>query len=161
MPCCPVKLKSLTSSARFNNSWLPFQDSCRNSSLAAACMCAAVSDSSAHVAARSVLGGLGLGWVLGHAVKTPRHLRRHVIVATGLGNVNQLPLMLVTSMCSDKGALFYSSMGDTCSDDGLAYTVVGMAVASIFHHAVSYHLLKPQPHVSRLLSALHFVTPRP
>ncbi len=97
----------------------------------------------------TVCGGLGLGALVALATRTPPHLRRHVIVATGLGNLNQLPLMLVTSVCADPKLLFAAALGPSCTDTGIAYVVVGMAIASIFHHAVSYHLLKPRPWVRR------------
>lgn len=89
--------------------------------------------------ALSICGGLGLGTLIALAVRTPKHLRRHVIVAAGVGNLHQLPLLLVATACADPRTLV-----SQCADHGYAYVGIGMAVASVFHQSVAYHLLKPR-----------------
>ena len=94
--------------------------------------------------ALSICGGLGLGALIALVTRTPAHLRRHVIVAAGVGNLHQLPLLLVSTACEDPGTLVSRALGAKCADQGYAYVGVGMAVASIFHQSVAYHLLKPR-----------------
>ena len=92
--------------------------------------------------ALSICGGLGLGAAL--AMRTPKHLRRHVILAAGVGNLHQLPLLLVATACADARTLVARALGARCADQGYAYVGIGMAVASVFHQSVAYHLLKPR-----------------
>ena len=98
----------------------------------------------AAIVALSICGGLGLGALIALAVRTPRHLRRHVVVAAGVGNLHQLPLLLVATACADARTLVARALGARCADQGYAYVGIGMAVASVFHQSVAYHLLKPR-----------------
>ncbi|KAK9833536.1 hypothetical protein WJX81_002947 [Elliptochloris bilobata] len=93
----------------------------------------------------SVGGGLGLGALIALATRTPAHLRRHMTWPSAWGKLIQLPLMLVTSVCADPKLLFAGALGGRCADQGITYVVVGMAVASVIHYAVFYHLFKPRP----------------
>ena len=39
--------------------------------------------------------------------------------------------------------MFYEVLGPQCSTRGIAYVAVGMAVGSVFHHSLAFHMLKP------------------
>lgn len=87
---------------------------------------------------------VGLGALIALAMRTRPHLRRHVIVAAGVGNLDQLPLLLVATACADPRTLVSRALGAQCAEQGYAYVGIGMAVASMFHQSVAYHLLKPR-----------------
>ena len=91
----------------------------------------------------SILLGAALGFAGSYAVRTPAHLRRTVVVASSIGNINTIPLLVVASLCQSDDLMFNEVLGNTCSTKGIAYVAVGMAVGSVFHHSIAFHMLKP------------------
>jgi len=91
----------------------------------------------------SIFLGALLGFAGSYAVRTPPHLRRTVVVASSIGNINTIPLLVVASLCQSDDLMFSEVLGSTCSTKGIAYVAVGMAVGSVFHHSIAFHMLKP------------------
>ena len=91
----------------------------------------------------SIFLGAALGFAGSYAVRTPAHLRRTVVVASSIGNINTIPLLVVASLCQSDDLMFNEVLGNTCSTKGIAYVAVGMAVGSVFHHSIAFHMLKP------------------
>ncbi|KIY94958.1 hypothetical protein MNEG_13004 [Monoraphidium neglectum] len=78
--------------------------------------------------ALSVAVGLALGAALAPAA--PPWFRRHVVAATGLGNVGNLPLVLVAALVHEAGG----SLGqDATVERGVAYVALGIVVANFSH----------------------------
>ena len=91
----------------------------------------------------SIFLGAALGLVGSYALRTPPHLRRTVVVASSIGNINTIPLLVVASLCQSDDLMFFEVLGKQCSTQGIAYVAVGMAVGSVFHHSIAFHMLKP------------------
>ena len=91
----------------------------------------------------SIFLGAALGFAGSYAVRTPAHLRRTVVVASSIGNINTIPLLVVASLCQSDDLMFNEVLGNTCSTKGIAYVAVGMAIGSVFHHSIAFHVLKP------------------
>ena len=92
--------------------------------------------------AASVAAGLALGALL--RPLAPPGLRAHVVAATGLGNVGNLPLVLVAALVREAGA---SALGAGASvEDGVAYVALGIVVANVSHFTIGMWLLRaPRP----------------
>ena len=139
---------------------------------------------------RSMLIGMLVGWAGNYVFGTPKHLRRHIVVASGFGtrgklvpagslhsgttlcslpgtsaccrmgpraahrhpfthtlptllpsaallvctgNVQSLPMMIVTSVCNSESLPFWKALGSQCAATGNAYVSVGLAVISLFN----------------------------
>lgn len=52
--------------------------------------------------------GLALGVALMWALRPPAALRRHVVVAAGLGNAGNLPLVLVAALVRESGGKLFA-----------------------------------------------------
>ena len=101
----------------------------------------------------SILLGAALGYAGSYLVRTPPQLRRTVVVASSIGNINTIPLLVVASLCQSDDLMFNEVLGNTCSTRGIAYVAVGMAVGSVFHHSIAFHMLKPPRGHQELLAA--------
>ncbi|KAK9806873.1 hypothetical protein WJX72_005741 [[Myrmecia] bisecta] len=86
--------------------------------------------------------GSGLGWLCGRLLKAPKWFRTHITLAVGCGNVGNIPLVLVATMCSDPHMPFHDSLQADCQEIGIAYVAFGMWVAMLFQFSLAYSLLK-------------------
>ena len=91
----------------------------------------------------SILVGIGAGYAMSRLLRVPRPLERTVVVASSIGNINTIPLLIVASLCQSDSLMFRQVLGGSCSTVGIAYVAVGMAVGSVFHHSLAFHMLKP------------------
>ena len=87
--------------------------------------------------------GIAFGYALSRLLRVPRPLERTVVVAASIGNINTIPLLVVASLCQSDSLMFRQVLGGGCSTVGIAYVAVGMAVGSVFHHSLAFHMLKP------------------
>ncbi|KAK9839802.1 hypothetical protein WJX81_002851 [Elliptochloris bilobata] len=89
--------------------------------------------------------GMAVGWLFTVVAKPPKHLRRHVLCAVALGNVGNLPMVLVAGLCSDAAGQLLPSQPDAvaCAETGIAYVVFAMWVAGLFQFSVAFNLLRP------------------
>lgn len=87
--------------------------------------------------------GIAFGYALSRLLRVPRPLERTVVVAASIGNINTIPLLVVASLCQSDSLMFRQVLGSQCSTVGIAYVAVGMAVGSVFHHSLAFHMLKP------------------
>lgn len=93
-------------------------------------------------AAISIIAGMLLGWLTAVVIEPPEGLKMHIIVATGLGNLGNMPLVIVAALCNDEHSQFAQSLGAQCNQLGIAYVIFAMWVASIALYSVAYNLLK-------------------
>ncbi|GBF90775.1 auxin efflux carrier family protein [Raphidocelis subcapitata] len=92
--------------------------------------------------ALSIAVGLALGAALARTVSPP-WFARHTIAATGLGNVGNLPLVLVAALASEAADLL--GPGATPAQ-GVAFVALGIIVANVSHFTIGLHLLRlPSP----------------
>lgn len=84
----------------------------------------------------SVLLNSVIGFALGHLVvavtKPPPHLVRTTVACCTIGNMGNLPLVLITAICANSGSIF----GAYCSTQGVAYSSYGMLVSACLCHSV-------------------------
>lgn len=88
--------------------------------------------------------GLGVGWVLARALGVPPAYRPIIITAVAFGNVGNLPLVFVTALCGDQGAVFARTLGDDCERLGVAYTAFNICAATAFQFTLALYLLRPK-----------------
>ncbi|KAI9105105.1 hypothetical protein K1719_022821 [Acacia pycnantha] len=72
-----------------------------------------------------IIGSI-LGWILLKIVEVPHTLRRLVFGCCVAGNIGSLMLVLVTSICEEKGGPF--GAGNVCKDQALAYSSLSFAI---------------------------------
>mmetsp|Transcript_39159 Transcript_39159/g.92763 ORF Transcript_39159/g.92763 Transcript_39159/m.92763 type:complete len:488 (-) Transcript_39159:211-1674(-) len=87
----------------------------------------------------SIIIGWVLGWACAKLTRAPSSLTSMLAAVTALGNVGNLPLVLVETL--GRGD---SPFGHNVSDLGVAYVAFGIWVASIFQFSISYYLLAPK-----------------
>eukprot|EP00218_Dolichomastix_sp_CCMP3274_P015319 CAMPEP_0170152948 /NCGR_PEP_ID=MMETSP0033_2-20121228/53938_1 /TAXON_ID=195969 /ORGANISM="Dolichomastix tenuilepis, Strain CCMP3274" /LENGTH=191 /DNA_ID=CAMNT_0010390131 /DNA_START=102 /DNA_END=674 /DNA_ORIENTATION=- len=93
-----------------------------------------------NVVADSFVGAIG-GYGVSRATKAPPSMHVIIVAACGLGNLGNLPLVLVTAMCEGSGA--EDAFGEDCKDRGLAIAALGTAVAVTIQWTFIYDLMRP------------------
>ena len=63
----------------------------------------------------------------------------HLIPA---GNVGNLPLVIVATLCGEPKSLFATSLHAKCEEIGIAYVAFSMWVAGFVQYSVAYNLMK-------------------
>jgi hypothetical protein len=91
----------------------------------------------------SVGAGVGAGYLCAAAVRAPARYRNLVVAAVGFGNVGNLPLVFVGSLCGDRSAVFWRVLGARCAPLGIAYTAFDICIATLFQFSLAIQLLRP------------------
>nr|XP_043632779.1 protein PIN-LIKES 3-like [Erigeron canadensis] len=86
-----------------------------------------------------ILGSV-LGWMLLIVVKPPQHLKGLIIGACSAGNLGNLPLIIIPSVCKEKGSPFGDP--DACQQNGMAYASVSLAIGAVFVWTYVYNLVR-------------------
>ncbi|KAF5798493.1 putative membrane transport protein [Helianthus annuus] len=86
-----------------------------------------------------MIGSL-LGWLLMMIAKPAQHLKGLVFGACSAGNLGNMLFIIVPAVCKEKGAPFGES--DVCSEYGLAYASLSMAIGSVFLWTYVYNLVR-------------------
>lgn len=87
----------------------------------------------------SILGGGATGIGLAKLVHVEPTHHMMVLCASALGNLGNLPLVLVHAVCTSQNKPF----GDACEERGIAYVAFGMFVATLVQWSVANVLLAP------------------
>jgi hypothetical protein len=66
---------------------------------------------------------LGLGWLHIHLLKTRKELQDQVLVSSAIGNVGNLPLVMVGSLVNNPHLTFAASPSE--ADLGVSYVMLG------------------------------------
>ncbi len=61
------------------------------------------------------------------------------------GNVGNLPLVIVATLCDEKTSLFARDLGAQCGQVGIAYVAFSMWVAGFVQYSVAYNMMKLPP----------------
>ncbi|MCO5578984.1 hypothetical protein L7F22_032835 [Adiantum nelumboides] len=85
--------------------------------------------------------GCTIGCVLVWIVKPPPQFRKFTIVAVGIGNIGNIPLVLMDALCRDSSNPFGTY--ETCSTKGVAYISYGQWVGAVIVYTFVYHMLSP------------------
>eukprot|EP00850_Spirogloea_muscicola_P019059 SM000182S03949 [mRNA] locus=s182:162279:171682:- [translate_table: standard] len=83
--------------------------------------------------------GCCVGHVVAKLTNAPPEFYRLTYILTGIGNMGNMPLVLLTAVCSDA----HNPFGPQCSKHGTAYIAVGMWMAAIIMWGVVYNILQP------------------
>ncbi|KAL4437147.1 hypothetical protein ABPG75_004286 [Micractinium tetrahymenae] len=86
--------------------------------------------------------GLGAGLLLARLTGTPPELRSIVMCTVAFGNVGNLPLVFVSTLCHDRQALFFRSLGADCEHRGIAYTAFDIAAATLWQFTLGISLIR-------------------
>lgn len=95
-----------------------------------------------NVVLSSIAGSL-IGFVVATIVHPPYPFFKFTIVQIGIGNIGNVPLVLISALCRDQSNPF----GDyeKCSADGTAYISFGQWVGAIILYTYVFNMLAPPP----------------
>ncbi|TQD84928.1 hypothetical protein C1H46_029541 [Malus baccata] len=84
-----------------------------------------------------------IGYIVASLVHPPYPFFKFTIVQIGIGNIGNVPLVLISALCRDKSNPF----GDptTCKTDGTAYISFGQWVGAIILYTYVFQMLSPPP----------------
>lgn len=93
-----------------------------------------------------VLGSMSgsiIGLLVAYVISPPYPFFKFTIVQIGIGNIGNVPLVLIAALCRDKSNPF----GDftKCSQDGNAYISFGQWVGAIILYTYVFQMLAPPP----------------
>ena len=58
------------------------------------------------------------------------------------GNVGNLPLVIVATLCDERTSQFAQELGPQCAQIGIAYVAFSMWVAGFVQYSVAYNMMK-------------------
>lgn len=95
-----------------------------------------------NVVLATILGSL-IGLIVATIVRPPYPFFKFTIIHIGVGNIGNVPLVLIAALCRDKSNPFGDT--DQCSRDGTAYLSFGQWVGAIILYTYVFHMLAPPP----------------
>ncbi|CAN0880047.1 Protein PIN-LIKES 6 [Linum grandiflorum] len=90
----------------------------------------------------SISGSL-IGFLVASIVRPPYPFFKFTIVHIGIGNIGNVPLVLIAALCRDPSNPFGDS--EKCSTDGTAYISFGQWVGAIILYTYVFNMLAPPP----------------
>ncbi|CAN1357468.1 Protein PIN-LIKES 6 [Linum perenne] len=93
-----------------------------------------------------VLGSISgsiIGFTVASIVRPPYPFFKFTIVHIGIGNIGNVPLVLIAALCRDASNPFGDS--EKCSTDGTAYISFGQWVGAIILYTYVFNMLAPPP----------------
>ncbi|KAJ3699622.1 hypothetical protein LUZ61_003327 [Rhynchospora tenuis] len=94
----------------------------------------------ANVVLASISGSI-IGLVVASIIRPPYPYFKFTIIHIGIGNIGNIPLVLLAAICRDESNPF----GDTCSQSGIAYISFGQWVGAIILYTYVFQMLAPPP----------------
>ncbi|KAF8394787.1 hypothetical protein HHK36_018723 [Tetracentron sinense] len=91
----------------------------------------------------ATISGSLIGLVVASIIRPPYPFFKFTIVQIGIGNIGNVPLVLIAALCRDKSNPFGDS--DKCSQDGNAYISFGQWVGAILLYMYVFQMLAPPP----------------
>ncbi|KAK2981872.1 hypothetical protein RJ640_010389 [Escallonia rubra] len=91
----------------------------------------------------ATLTGSLIGFVVACIVRPPYPFFKFTIIHIGIGNIGNVPLVLISALCRDTANPFGDS--DKCSQDGNAYISFGQWVGAIVLYTYVFQMLAPPP----------------
>ncbi|RDX99698.1 Protein PIN-LIKES 6 [Mucuna pruriens] len=95
-----------------------------------------------NVVLSSIAGSL-IGFVVATIIRPPYPFFKFTIVQIGIGNIGNVPLVLISALCRDQSNPFGEF--EKCSTDGTAYISFGQWVGAIILYTYVFHMLAPPP----------------
>lgn len=90
----------------------------------------------------SISGSL-IGLIVAFIIRPPYPYFKFTIIHIGIGNIGNVPLVLIAALCRDASNPFGDS--DKCSQDGNAYISFGQWVGAIILYTYVFKMLAPPP----------------
>ncbi|KAM7526618.1 hypothetical protein LguiA_016520 [Lonicera macranthoides] len=90
----------------------------------------------------TITGSL-IGLLVAVIVRPPYPFFKFTIIQIGIGNIGNVPLVLISALCRDKSNPFGDS--EKCSQDGNAYISFGQWVGAIVLYTYVFQMLAPPP----------------
>ncbi|KAL9236080.1 hypothetical protein vseg_010787 [Gypsophila vaccaria] len=90
----------------------------------------------------TITGSL-IGLVIATIVRPPYPFFKFTVVHIGIGNIGNVPLVLIAALCRDTANPFGDS--EKCSQDGTAYISFGQWVGAIVLYTYVFQMLAPPP----------------
>lgn len=97
--------------------------------------------------------GCTIGSVVAWIVKPPPQFKKFTIIAIGIGNIGNIPLVLMDALCRDSNSPFGTY--ETCSTNGVAYISYGQWVGAVIVYTFVYHMLSPPAEQACTISELN------
>ncbi|XP_072955137.1 protein PIN-LIKES 6-like [Typha angustifolia] len=91
----------------------------------------------------ATLSGSLIGFIVATIVRPPYPYFKFTIIHIGIGNIGNIPLVLIAALCRDESNPFGDS--DKCSQDGNAYISFGQWVGAIILYTYVFQMLAPPP----------------
>ncbi|OAY41676.1 protein PIN-LIKES 6 [Manihot esculenta] len=91
----------------------------------------------------AAISGSLIGFIVAYIVRPPYPFFKFTVIQIGIGNIGNVPLVLISALCRDKSNPFGDS--DKCSTDGTAYISFGQWVGAIILYTYVFHMLAPPP----------------
>lgn len=85
--------------------------------------------------------GCTIGAIVVHIVRPPREFTKFTIVMIGIGNIGNIPLVLIAAVCQDENNPFGDS--NSCSEQGVAYISFGQWVGAVLVYTFVFHMFSP------------------
>ncbi|KAF6164511.1 hypothetical protein GIB67_025337 [Kingdonia uniflora] len=91
----------------------------------------------------ATISGSLIGFLVASIIRPPYPFFKFTIVHIGIGNIGNVPLVLIAALCRDES----NPSGDSlkCSEDGNAYISFGQWVGGIVLYTYVYQMLAPPP----------------
>ncbi|XP_014617064.1 protein PIN-LIKES 3-like [Glycine max] len=84
--------------------------------------------------------GYALGWILIKLTKAPKHLEGLIMGVCFVGNLGNLPIIIIPAICKDKGSPFGDS--NVCCQYGMAYASLSMVVGAVYIWTYVYNIMR-------------------
>ncbi|KAL5805447.1 hypothetical protein ACOSQ3_028345 [Xanthoceras sorbifolium] len=91
----------------------------------------------------ATISGSLIGLLIAYIVRPPYPFFKFTIIHIGIGNIGNVPLVLIAALCRDKSNPFGDS--NTCSTQGTAYISFGQWVGAIILYTYVFNMLAPPP----------------
>ncbi|KAL2899725.1 Protein PIN-LIKES 6 [Bienertia sinuspersici] len=91
----------------------------------------------------TTISGSLIGLLIATIVRPPYPFFKFTVVHIGIGNIGNVPLVLIAALCRDQANPFGDS--DKCSQDGTAYISFGQWVGAIILYTYVFQMLAPPP----------------
>ncbi|KAJ6841781.1 protein PIN-LIKES 6 [Iris pallida] len=88
----------------------------------------------------SISGSL-IGFIVASIIRPPHPYFKFTVIHIGIGNIGNIPLVLIAALCRDVSNPFGDS--DKCSRDGNAYISFGQWVGAIILYTYVFQMLAP------------------
>uniref|UniRef100_A0A0D6R0R2 Uncharacterized protein n=1 Tax=Araucaria cunninghamii TaxID=56994 RepID=A0A0D6R0R2_ARACU len=98
----------------------------------------------------ATISGSLIGYLVALCVRPPKNYFKFTVVQIGIGNIGNVPLVLIGAMCRDKSNPFGDSK--TCNQMGSAYISFGQWVGAVILYTYVFYMLSPPQDTGNLES---------